>query len=60
MALKTMPPGTPRQDHGRASSHLPARNHATYSNERYENNTLPVGTPDSLTTNPRRINAVLH
>jgi hypothetical protein len=53
MPLNTMPPSTPRQDHGRASSHLLARSHVTYSNERCEDNTLPVGTPDSLTTNPR-------
>lgn len=40
-----MPPSTRRQDHGRASSYLLARSHVTYSNERYEDNTLPVGTP---------------
>lgn len=40
-----MPPSTRPQDHGRASSYLPARSHATYSNERYADNALPVGTP---------------
>jgi hypothetical protein len=45
MALKTMPPGTRRQDHGRASSYPLARSDVTYSNERHEDNTLPVGTP---------------
>jgi hypothetical protein len=46
MALKTMPPSTRRQDHRRASSYLLARSHVTYSNERYEDNTLPVGAPE--------------
>jgi hypothetical protein len=45
MAWKIMPPSTRRQDHGRASSYLLARSHVTYSNERCEDNTLPVGTP---------------
>jgi hypothetical protein len=40
-----MPPSTRRQDHGRASSYLLARSHVTYSNERCEDNTPPVGTP---------------
>ena len=52
MALKTMPPSTRRQDHGRASSYLLARSHVTYSNERYEDNTLPVGTPKTPWTAP--------
>ena len=40
-----MPPSTRRQAHGRASSYLLARSHVTYSNERCEGSTLPVGTP---------------
>jgi len=48
MALKAMPPSTRRQDHGRASSYLLARSHVTYSNERYEDNTLPVGTRQTV------------
>src|SRR5512142_2989817 len=51
MALNTMPPSTRRQDHGCACSYPLARSQVTYSNERYEDNTLPVGISDSLTTN---------
>ena len=41
-----MPAEHPTTDHGHGSSHLLARSLVTYSNERYEDRILPVGTPD--------------